>query len=219
MALKKVRVANTVEGAPCYELQEHPRDDDSENAELSIWWSLRRSIHLPHPPFQNFARKSLIKMRVNQGLKGVSNLFIFTSPIALALPPNGSSEEKLIGKPSISGHGKLIADFLKQRCKLLSLFPALPAAVVIDVLPADYMAGVDYPVPQLSQLVFRVLAFVVRRYPRVDRYPRRIHPGRGKRVINSRRPNPSKIRDSQLGFRPPFFPYIRRVSRVNAPAL
>jgi hypothetical protein len=42
---------------------------------------------------------------------------------------------------------------------------------VIDVLLTDYMARVDYPVPQLSQLVLRVLAFVVRRNPRVDRYP------------------------------------------------
>jgi hypothetical protein len=33
---------------------------------------------------------------------------------------------------------------------------------VIDVLLTDYMARVDYPVPQLSQLVLRVLAFVVR---------------------------------------------------------
>ena len=34
--------------------------------------------------------------------------------------------------------------------KLLPLFRALPAALVIDVLTADCMAGVDYPVPQLS---------------------------------------------------------------------
>jgi hypothetical protein len=45
-----------------------------------------RNIYLPHPPFKNFARKSLIKMRVNQGLKGVSNLFIFTiAPISAIL--------------------------------------------------------------------------------------------------------------------------------------
>ena len=55
-------------------------------AELSIWWSTRRSIHLPHPPVQNFARKSHIKMRINQGLKGVSNLFIFIiAPISAIL--------------------------------------------------------------------------------------------------------------------------------------
>jgi hypothetical protein len=28
------------------------------------------------------------------------------------LPPNGSSEEKLTDNPSISGHAKLIADFI-----------------------------------------------------------------------------------------------------------
>src|SRR5262249_52224026 len=55
-------------------------------AELSIWWSARRRTHFPHPSFQNFARKNLIKMRVNQGLKGVSDLFIFTiAPISAIL--------------------------------------------------------------------------------------------------------------------------------------
>jgi hypothetical protein len=66
---------------------------------------------------------------------------------------------------------------------LAPLIRALPAALVIDVLPTDYMAGVDYPVLQLSQLVLRVLAFVVRRYPRVDRYPHRIPPGNGPFVL------------------------------------
>jgi hypothetical protein len=36
---------------------------------------------------------------------------------------------------------------VKQCCKLLPLFRALPAALVIDVLPTDCMGGVDYPVP------------------------------------------------------------------------
>src|SRR5262249_10648793 len=58
---------------------------------------------------------------------------------------------------------------------------ALPAALIIDVLPTDCMAGVDYPVPQLSQLVLGVLAFVIRRYSRVNRYPHDTPPGRGKK--------------------------------------
>lgn len=47
---------------------------------------------------------------------------------------------------------------VEQGRKLLPLFRALPTALVIDVLPTDYMARVDYPVPQLPQLVLRVLA-------------------------------------------------------------
>jgi hypothetical protein len=60
---------------------------------------------------------------------------------------------------------------IKQSCKLLPLFSALPATLIIDVLLTDYIARVGYPVPQLSELVFRVLTSVVGRYPRVDRYP------------------------------------------------
>ena len=62
------------------------RAHHATRAELSIWWLVRRRIHLPHPPFQNFARKRRIKMRVNQDLKGVSNLFIFIiAPISAIL--------------------------------------------------------------------------------------------------------------------------------------
>jgi hypothetical protein len=103
---------------------------------------------------------------------------------------------------------------VKQGRKLLPLFRALPATFVIDVLLTDYMARVGYPVPQLSELVIRVLTSVVGRYPRVDRYPHDIPSSRGKRVINWQPSNPSKVRGPQLRFRRGetghFLPYLPR---------
>ena len=68
---------------------------------------------------------------------------------------------------------------------MLPLFRALPAALVIDVLPTDYMARVDYPVPQLSQLVLRVLAFVVAPKLRIEQASSAIAGGRSMKGATS----------------------------------
>src|SRR5262245_6303073 len=52
--------------------------------------------------------------------------------------------------------------------KLQPLLRALPAAAMVHVLAYDLMAGTDAPSPELPELVLRVLAFVVRRYPPID---------------------------------------------------
>lgn len=52
--------------------------------------------------------------------------------------------------------------------KCLALALALPAALMLDVLMHERVAGTHAPRPQLQQLVLGTLSFVVGRYPCVD---------------------------------------------------
>jgi hypothetical protein len=81
---------------------------------------------------------------------------------------------------------------------LLSLFRGLPAAVVIDVLLADFMPRVGAPGAKLAKLVLRVLTFVVGRDARVDGYPHALTPVREKGSSTGGPPNPRKIRDLKI---------------------
>jgi hypothetical protein len=59
---------------------------------------------------------------------------------------------------------------LEQLGKLLAALGALPASFMVDVFLHHRMASVGAPLPQLPQLVLRVLAFVVGRDAGVDSY-------------------------------------------------
>jgi hypothetical protein len=95
---------------------------------------------------------------------------------------------------------------------LLPLVRALPAAFVIDLLPAYRVAGIDHPCPQLSQLVLRVLPFVVGRDPCVDRHTHGIAPVGEKGSVVASGQTPAKSALTTFGFGRgeivPFFPYI-----------
>jgi hypothetical protein len=58
---------------------------------------------------------------------------------------------------------------LEQLGKLLAPLGAFAAAIVVDVFVRDGVTGVGTPLPQLSQLVLRVLAFVVGADSSIDR--------------------------------------------------
>ena len=64
----------------------------------------------------------------------------------------------------------------KHRAEPLPVFDALAAILVLDVFALDGVAHPTAPFAQLPKLVLRILSFVVRRNPGVDRYPHRPEP-------------------------------------------
>src|SRR5215469_2706556 len=89
---------------------------------------------------------------------------------------------------------------VEQGGELFPLLPTLPTALVIDVLPTDCMPGVACPVPQLSELILRVLAFVVGRDSRINRDAHGMAPieEKGSPILDGRSPR-------QIGLREPWF--------------
>jgi len=49
----------------------------------------------------------------------------------------------------------------EQGSELLAVLGAFPAALVVDVFMREFVASAGAPLPQLPQLVLRILAFVV----------------------------------------------------------
>jgi hypothetical protein len=59
---------------------------------------------------------------------------------------------------------------LEQQGELLAVLGALPAAFTVNVFVGELVASASAPLPQLPQLVLRVLAFVVGADASVDSY-------------------------------------------------
>src|SRR5262249_11523811 len=63
-----------------------------------------------------------------------------------------------------------LVGILEQRSELLAVLGALPAAFMVNVLVHELVASAGAPLPQLPQLVLRILTFVVGTDASVDTY-------------------------------------------------
>ena len=63
-----------------------------------------------------------------------------------------------------------LVGILEQRGELFAVFGALFAAFMVNVLVHEFVASAGAPLPQLSELVLRVLAFVISTDASVDSY-------------------------------------------------
>src|SRR6516165_2684534 len=63
-----------------------------------------------------------------------------------------------------------LVGILEQRSELLAVLGALPAAFMVNVLVHELVASAGAPLPQLPQLVLRILTFVVGTDASVDSY-------------------------------------------------